>query len=192
MQKRIGILCAMAIMIGIPLAAKASEASDTAIQSYGNFFYESADGSVRFYSEDLALLQEKLSSVPDEIFDPALYSPRRYGDAAEQSHDIYTPEKETPYTVFDAPSHTSDFEGIITEEKMRVTGLGESEALDMDMDMEAEEDLQPESEKTEENMATSAPEVTSAPDVDELPEISVSGNDCVDDNGTKKGGENNL
>ncbi len=185
MQKRIGILCAMVILIGIPLAAKASEASDAAIKSYGSFVYDGADGSVRFYSEDLALLQEKLSSVPDEIFDPALYSPWESVDVTEQSHNTYTPEEEMPYTVFAAPSGTSD-------------GLEVTEPEILDMDMGAEEELQPESGKTEENM------VTSAPDSDELPEISVSGNDCVDDNGTlikaneatqeimEEEGENNL
>ncbi len=186
MKKRIGILCAMVIMIGIPLAVKASEASDDSIKSYGSFFYEGADGSVRFYSEDLALLQEKLSSVPDEIFDPALYSPWESVDVTEQSHNTYTPEEEMPYTVFAAPSGTSDNLEVI-------------EPKTLDMDMEAEEKLQPESEKTEENM------VTSAPDSDELSEISVSGNDCVDDNGTsiktdevaqeimeEEEGENNL
>lgn len=156
----------MAIMIGIPLAAKASEASDTAaIKSYGSFFYDGADGSVRFYAEDLALLQEKLSSVPDEIFDPALYSLWENGDVTEQSHNTYTPEEEMPDTVFVAPSGTSD-------------GLEVTELETLDMDMGAEGELQPESGKTEETM------VTSAPDSDELPEISVSGNDCVDDNGT--------
>ncbi len=185
MKKRIGILCAMVIMIGIPLAVKASEASDESIKSYGSFFYEGADGSVRFYSEDLALLQEKLSSVPDEIFDPALYSPWESVEVTEQSHNTYTPE-EMPYTVFAAPSGTSDSLEVI-------------EPKTLDMDMEAEEELQPESGKTEENM------VTSAPDSDELSEISVSVNDCVDDNGTsiktdevtqqeimEEEGENNL
>lgn len=92
MKKRIGILCAMIILIGIPCVVKAAESSgsdDAVLKSYGNIFYEDATGSVRIYAEDIALLQEKLASIPDEIFDPVLYSHTHvweYIDITEQGH----------------------------------------------------------------------------------------------------------
>lgn len=93
MKKSVGILCAMAILIGIPVVTKAaagdSEAEDKAIKSYGSIIYEDKNGSVKIYAEDINLLQEKLSSIPDEIFDPVLYSHNHvweYRDVTDQSH----------------------------------------------------------------------------------------------------------
>lgn len=92
MKKGIGILFAMAIFIGIPVAVKASGASiiaDEAINSYGSIIYEDANGSVRIYADDIALLQEKLASIPDEIFDPVLYSHAHvweYVNVTDQGH----------------------------------------------------------------------------------------------------------
>lgn len=92
MKKGIGILLAMAIFIGIPVAVKASGASiitDGAINSYGSIVYKDANGSVGIYAEDIALLQEKLASIPDEIFDPILYSHAHvweYLDVTDQGH----------------------------------------------------------------------------------------------------------
>lgn len=75
MRKTIGVLVALLIFIGIPLVVKATSGSENSnIKSYGNIIYKDSTGSVELYAEDIALLQEKLSSVPDEIFDPILYS----------------------------------------------------------------------------------------------------------------------
>lgn len=91
MKKRTGILLAMAIFMGIPFVVKASEVSgfDDTLKSYGSIFYEDATGSVKIYAEDIALLQEKLDSIPDEIFDPILYSHNHvweYINITDQSH----------------------------------------------------------------------------------------------------------
>lgn len=77
MRKKIGIgvFAALLILIGIPLAAKADpERENSNIKSYGSIIYKDSSGSIELYAEDIALLQEKLASVPDEIFDPILYS----------------------------------------------------------------------------------------------------------------------
>ena len=75
MRKKIGVLIAILIFTGIPLAVKAtSENGNPNIKSYGSIIYKDSSGSVELYAEDIAFLQEKLASVPDEIFDPVLYS----------------------------------------------------------------------------------------------------------------------
>lgn len=92
MKKRTGILFAMIILMGIPFAVKASEASgsdEKAVKSYGTIIYEDKDGSVKIYAEDISLLQEKLASIPDEIFDPILYGHTHiweYIDVTDQGH----------------------------------------------------------------------------------------------------------
>lgn len=92
MKKRTGILSAMAILMGIPFAVSAtgsSETDGTALNSYGSIVYEDATGSVKIYAEDIVLLQEKLASLPDEIFDPVLYSHTHvweYINITDQSH----------------------------------------------------------------------------------------------------------
>lgn len=92
MKKRMGIFWAMVILIGIPFAANAaesSEADERAVKSYGTIVYEDKNGSVRFYAEDIILLQEKLASIPEEIFDPVLYSHTHvweYIDVTDRSH----------------------------------------------------------------------------------------------------------
>lgn len=119
MKKRIGIFCAMVILIGIPFAAKAAEASGTdeaAVKSYGTIVYEDKNGSVRIYAEDIALLQEKLASVPEEIFDPVLYSHTHvweYEDITEQSHTKHCAICGSKYDLTNAHSEASEKECII-------------------------------------------------------------------------------
>lgn len=92
MKKKTGILFAMVILIGIPLAVKASEGSefdDKTTKSYGSVVYKDDDEPVRICAGDIALLQEKLASIPGEIFDPALYSHTHvweYADITELGH----------------------------------------------------------------------------------------------------------
>lgn len=92
MKNKIGVLSAIGILIGIPLAVKAAEIpepDDTDLKSYGSIVYEDPNGSVKIYADDIVLLQEKLASVPDEIFDPILYSHTHvweYINITDQSH----------------------------------------------------------------------------------------------------------
>lgn len=75
MRKKIGIFAALLFFIGIPLAVKATyENGNSDIKSCGSIIYKDNSGSVELYAEDIALLQEKLASVPEDIFDPVLYS----------------------------------------------------------------------------------------------------------------------
>lgn len=75
MRKKTGVLIAMMIFIGLPLVVKAtSESGNPNIKSQGSIIYKDSSGAIELYAEDIAFLQEKLSSLPDEIFDPVLYS----------------------------------------------------------------------------------------------------------------------
>ncbi len=72
------IIMAVFLFISIPCSCYAYANSvvvpEINIRSYGNIVYEDENGSVKIYAEDIAFLQEKLSSIPEEIFDPAVYS----------------------------------------------------------------------------------------------------------------------
>lgn len=121
MKKRIGILCAMAILTGIPVVAKAAagdyEADDTGIKSYGSIIYEDKNGSVKIYAEDIELLQEKLASIPDEIFDPVLYSHSHvweYRDVTDQSHTKHCDICGSKYDVTNMHSEVSAKDCTIT------------------------------------------------------------------------------
>lgn len=120
MKKRIGIFWAMVILIGIPFAAKAAESSGTdeeTVKSYGTIVYEDQNGSVRIYAEDIALLQEKLASVPEEIFDPVLYSHTHvweYKDITEQSHTKHCAICGSRYDLTNAHSEASEKACTIT------------------------------------------------------------------------------
>lgn len=117
MKKRVGILFAMIILIGIPFAVKASESDQTSIRSYGNIFYEDATGSVKIYAEDIAFLQEKLSSIPDEIFDPLLYSHDHvweYRDITDQGHTKHCDVCGSKYDVINMHTMDEQTECILT------------------------------------------------------------------------------
>ena len=79
------------IFLFVPCYAYASltELPKINIESYGNIVYEDENGSVEIYAEDIAFLQEKLSSIPEEIFNPAFYSrihDWKYIDVNEKNH----------------------------------------------------------------------------------------------------------
>ncbi len=44
-----------------------------ALASQGNLLYQDSGEEVGIFAADFSLLQEKLSSVPEEVFDPAAY-----------------------------------------------------------------------------------------------------------------------
>lgn len=96
MKKKPGfLLLALMIFVGIPFLTKASETKDSTIKSSGSIVYESSSGSVQLYAEDIALLQEKLATVPEEIFDPFLYSHTHtweYINITANTHTIHCAE----------------------------------------------------------------------------------------------------
>ncbi len=88
------IILAALFFIYIPCScyayANSAEVPEVNIRSYGSIVYEDENGTVKIYAEDIAFLQEKLSSIPKEIFDPAVYS--------------HTYEKEEPEECLDSIS----------------------------------------------------------------------------------------
>lgn len=73
MRKQIGVFLVLLVFIGIPQVVKAASENDN-IKSYGSIIYRDSSGSIELYAEDIALLYEKLASVPNDIFDPIIYS----------------------------------------------------------------------------------------------------------------------
>lgn len=94
MKKNIkkGILIAFVfIFISIPCYVYADlvEMPDINIRSYGNIVYKDENGSVEIYAEDIALLKEQLLSIPEDIYESALYSRThdwKYIDVNEITH----------------------------------------------------------------------------------------------------------
>lgn len=68
---RIGILLAgMVIILGIAVRADAAEVA----ASRGTFLFRSTEGDVSIWAEDIALLQDKISGISEEVFDPGYYA----------------------------------------------------------------------------------------------------------------------
>ncbi len=67
------LLAGMGVVLGIAMTAEAEEG----IQSRGTFQFHSAAGAVSIWAEDISLLQDKISGIPKEAFDPGYYSQAR-------------------------------------------------------------------------------------------------------------------
>ena len=88
-----GILIGLVfVFISIPCYAYAAdlvELPEINIRSHGNIVYQDANGLVEIYAEDIVFLQEKLESIPEDIFTPAFYSSIhdwKYIDMNEENH----------------------------------------------------------------------------------------------------------
>lgn len=64
-------------------------APEIELKSYGNIIYEDENGTVQLYADDIALLKEKISSIPEDIFDAGIYShvhEWKYINVNEETH----------------------------------------------------------------------------------------------------------
>lgn len=77
--------------------------SNRGFKSYGNIIYEEDGGTVKICSGDIAVLAEKLSSIPEAAYDPAIFSvagnrmadiPLPYVHILEDTSDTYEMENE--------------------------------------------------------------------------------------------------
>lgn len=69
--KRIGVLIAgISIILGIAVTARAQEDR----RSNGTVQFQSIEAAVGAWSEDIRLLQEKVSGISEQTFDPENYS----------------------------------------------------------------------------------------------------------------------
>lgn len=68
------------------------------LASRGNLLYQDSGERVGIFAADFFLLEEKLSSVPEEIFDPAAYG---NGNAPEQK--AMMPEPEEAEEILETP-----------------------------------------------------------------------------------------
>lgn len=64
------LLAGMGIVLRIALTAKADEA----IGSCNTLQFQSIQGNMQIWAEDINLLQDKLSGIPQEAFRPDYYS----------------------------------------------------------------------------------------------------------------------
>lgn len=65
------LLLGLCLGTGMPkIYAKAAQAS----VSHGNLIYEGKRGSAALYAADIHLLEEKISTIPDQCFDPVCYA----------------------------------------------------------------------------------------------------------------------
>ncbi len=106
MRKKTVVLIALLIFTVVPSAVKAaSEGGNPDIKSHGSIIYKDSNGSVELFAEDIAYLQEKLSSVPDEIFDPVLYSHTHeweYINVNKNTHTRHCAGCGSPYDIVSA------------------------------------------------------------------------------------------
>lgn len=85
----LSVLVFTAIFIPCYAYADLVETSEINMRSYGNIMYEDENGSVKIYAEDIEFLKEKLSSLPEDIFNPEFYSrihEWKYIDVNEKTH----------------------------------------------------------------------------------------------------------
>lgn len=83
--------CVMLLAICLALAVNCSRAYavEVSVRSRGNIRFESREGEILLCGEDMDYLLEKVSSIPDEMFDPAYYSHIhiwKYGQIDSSTH----------------------------------------------------------------------------------------------------------
>lgn len=66
----LALLAGTGIVLGIALTAKADEAT----VSRNTLQFQSIQGNMQIWAEDINLLQDKLSGIPQEAFRPDYYS----------------------------------------------------------------------------------------------------------------------
>lgn len=77
------------LTFGIDDSIKTVEAKEIVLSSRGNMIYQESDRQAAIYIEDLLLLRDKLSGIPEENFDPIRYTHTHsweYRDVNKETH----------------------------------------------------------------------------------------------------------
>lgn len=96
--KKWALLAAVIWMTGTWSALGTAQAKEETLASHGNFIYENSGRNgerLEWYAEDLLLLKEKLSTIPEQCFDPACYTHEHcfvYRDITENTHTKHCEE----------------------------------------------------------------------------------------------------
>ncbi len=90
-MKKIFLLIAAVFLLffGIDDSIKTVEAKEIVLSSRGNMIYQESDRQAAIYIEDLLLLRDKLSGIPEENFDPIRYTHTHsweYRDVNKETH----------------------------------------------------------------------------------------------------------
>lgn len=83
------MIAAVILMTGICTTLGTAQAKEEAFASRGSLVFEDNRGRLEWNTEDLLLLKEKLSSIPNQCFDPACYTHDHnwvYQDINESTH----------------------------------------------------------------------------------------------------------
>lgn len=65
------------LLIGLCFGAKMTNVQAQTVRtsiSHGNLIYEGKRGSAALYAADIHLLEEKISTIPEQCFDPICYA----------------------------------------------------------------------------------------------------------------------
>ncbi len=63
----------LTVCIALVTICTSAYAFEASVRSHGNVVFESVDGEILLCGEDMTYLLEKVSSIPDEVFDPEYY-----------------------------------------------------------------------------------------------------------------------
>lgn len=89
-KKKICLALAVLSVLAFGMTAFAAGTDDamTAIRSQGALVYRSAAGNVALYSDDIALLAEKISTMPEETYDPHAYAHTHVWDYTDREDGV--------------------------------------------------------------------------------------------------------
>lgn len=150
--------------------------------SRGNMIYQDGGNKAGIYAADFSLLQERLSSVSGEVFDPSCYDhTNKTVSGADAEYDLdhkFAGEEEYVTSGVKGLPEMDEEEPIVPEQEKTAEAAGEEpvtpepeEQPEVAEEKEAAFEPGEQPEVTEEEEAVYEPE--------EQPEISVSGNDCA-------------
>lgn len=149
--------------------------------SRGNIIYQDGGSKAGIYAADFSLLQERLSSVSGEVFDPSSYDyTNKTVSGADAEYDLdYKFAGEEEPEIFGTKGPEMTEEEPVTPEQERLTeAIGEEP-----MTPEPEEQPEVIEEETAAYEPEEQPEVpeeeTAVSEPEARPVISVSGNDCA-------------
>lgn len=95
MKKKKGQLSLLiAALLGISIPCFAADGNNTAgiffPKSHSTLKYQGADGTVELYGSDIRLLAEKISTIPDDPFDPDIYAHTHIWEYININADTHT------------------------------------------------------------------------------------------------------
>ena len=92
MNRKIIIAVLLSVCMLFPVRVSAAEESGPDIRTRGCITYTDGGGTVRIYKEDFTLLAQKISSIREEAFNPAIYShvhTWKYTDLNDRTHTVH-------------------------------------------------------------------------------------------------------